>query len=130
RLTPVRASARRRGVWGAEAPPEPPTVMRLGGARGAVSSTRSGCERSEPDQELVRAKRERPGTRSSASANDLAAVDRPVPGLARQVVEAVAGGVAGQPLEGGRRAGVDDPAVVGEVDGEALLVHRGARPGG
>src|SRR4051794_15835742 len=59
----------------------------------------------------------------------LVAVGGPVPGLAGQVVEAEAGGVAVEPLPGRVAVAVDERAVVGEVDGEALLVHRLAGPG-
>src|SRR5262245_22410184 len=59
----------------------------------------------------------------------LLAVGRPVPGLARQVGQAVRAGVALQPAEAGG-APLDGAATAGEVDGEAPLVHRGPRPGG
>ena len=66
----------------------------------------------------------RPGLRSDR----LVAVRAPVPRLAGQVVEAVAAGVAGQPLEAGAAAGADDAAAVArEVDGQAALVHRRCR---
>src|ERR671912_1607715 len=52
-----------------------------------------------------------------------------MPGFAGQVVHAVVRGVGLEPAVGpaGR---ADRAAADGEVDGEALLVHRGARPGG
>src|ERR671918_325266 len=51
----------------------------------------------------------------------------PVPRLARQVGQAVVGGVRLQPVVGGA-AVADGAAPDREVDGEALLVHRRARP--
>jgi hypothetical protein len=58
------------------------------------------------------------------------AVGGPVPGLGRQVVEAVPGGVLRQPLERRARPARDDRPVVGEVDGQAQLVHGRPGPGG
>src|SRR4029453_13664622 len=57
-----------------------------------------------------------------------APVDRPVPGLAGEVVEPVVGRVLAQPAEAGPRAAADAAAGAGEVDGQANLVHRVARP--
>ena len=50
-------------------------------------------------------------------------VGAPVPRLARQVVEPVATGVVRQPDEAGTAARRDEPAVVGEVDGQPPLVQ-------
>src|SRR3954447_2500874 len=49
-----------------------------------------------------------------------------MPGFGRQVVEAVGGSVSFEPAVAAA-AGVDHAAVLGEVDGETLLVHRLAR---
>src|SRR5690606_10352371 len=57
------------------------------------------------------------------------AVRAPVPGLAGQVVEAVAGGVGREPAEARVARADGAPAVAGEVDGQAHLVHRAAGTG-
>src|SRR5690606_38799432 len=56
------------------------------------------------------------------------AVRRPVPGLARQVAEAVAAGVGLEPAESGAAAG-EYGSALREVDGKAALVVGSARPG-
>src|SRR4051812_23971671 len=64
-------------------------------------------------------------TRLRAGNRSLVAVDAPVPGFARQVVEAEPTGVGAQPRVTAT-ATTQDLAAGGEVDGEALLVHRRA----
>src|SRR4029453_4859932 len=57
-----------------------------------------------------------------------APVDRPVPGLAGEVVEPVVGRVLAHPAEAGPPGAADAAAGPGEVDSQANLVHRVARP--
>ena len=80
-------------------------------------ATTSGRSRQAPPRRPVRCGR-------------LLPVDRPVPRLGRAGCGSRSEpALAGQPLEGGAAAAADDPAAVGEVDGEAPLVHRLAGAG-
>ncbi len=85
------------------------------GSAGAPLQARGGS--AIPERQVVQRRpkavtEQAPRSSPKASDEESVPVRGPVPGLGRQVVEAVGAGVGGEPLEAGAAAGADRPAAV------------------